>query len=137
MNKEEIALITQSWSQILTAYEEVGETFYKRLFELDPELRNLFQTDITEQSRKFVSMITFIIFKLDSLEEVLQQARELGTRHLTYYVTLKDFDTVKQAFFETLETNGTGMWNAQLQAVWAKAYDLLEKAMKEGYGITS
>jgi len=133
MDKEEIALVTQSWSQIITDQEAVGKLFYKRLFELDPSLSNLFQPDITEQARKFVSMITYLIYKLDDLDGVLMQAVDLGKRHQSYRVSLKDFDTVHQAFFETLEKSGSGVWNDQVHRAWDKVYALFEQAMKEGY----
>lgn len=135
MDKKEIALITQSWSKIISVQEEVGELFYKRLFELDPSLRELFQHDLIEQARKFVSMITFIIYKLDSLDEVLIQAKDLGKRHKAYNVSLKDFGTVHQAFFETLEKSDNE-WN-DVKDVWSKAYNIFQKAMEEGYSVTS
>ena len=56
----------------------VGELFYNRLFEIAPQVRHLFHSPMPEQSRKLLSMLQYIISKLDKLEDILEEVAQLA-----------------------------------------------------------
>lgn len=107
-----------------------GEIFYSELFTLAPELRQLFVHDMREQSRKFTSMITFLAFKLDRLEEVMQDAADLGKRHKAYKVPEVSYDSVYQALINTLHKVLGDEWNAETESDWHEIYLQLSQAMQ-------
>lgn len=78
--------------------------FYDRLFELDPSLRVLFASDLTEQRRKLMAMLATAVSNLHHLERVLPQIQQLGRQHLAYGVTPASYDTVGTALISALET---------------------------------
>ncbi len=60
--------------------------FYDELFELDPEVRPLFTSDMEEQGRKLMQIITVAVQGLDDLEQTLHAVRGLGRRYADYGV---------------------------------------------------
>jgi len=76
MTNKEITMIENSWDYIILNVEEAGELFYSRLFEIDPGLRALFKSDVRAQSGKLTSMITFLVQKLNSLDEIKKDIQD-------------------------------------------------------------
>ncbi len=65
----------------------VDELFYNRLFEVSPEVKPMFsRTPLPEQSKKLLTMLSYIISKLDKLDDILDQISELARRHKQYGV---------------------------------------------------
>lgn len=76
--------------------------FYDKLFELDPGTRPLFTSDMKEQGRKLMQMITAAVQGLDDLDQTLPAVRGLGRRHADYGVQDEHYDTVDAALLRTL-----------------------------------
>ena len=53
-------LVQRSFAKVEPTAEAVAELFYDKLFELDPGLRALFKTDLTQQGRKLMATLTSI-----------------------------------------------------------------------------
>jgi hypothetical protein len=49
--KTQIRLVQESWRQMMMQYDEAAHAFYENLFELRPEYRLLFKSDVAEQGR--------------------------------------------------------------------------------------
>ena len=107
--------------------------FYSRLFYLNPSLRILFKDDLTIQSEKLVAMITFIVHKLNRLEEVILEIHALGDRHKNYQVRKEHFQTVGEALLWTLEKNLQNQWNEELKNAWITVYETISSTMMQGY----
>ncbi|NBW85235.1 MAG: hemin receptor, partial [Proteobacteria bacterium] len=58
----------ESWEKVVPISETAAELFYGRLFEIAPEVKPLFTSDIKEQGKKLMSMITLAVRGLDNLE---------------------------------------------------------------------
>jgi hemoglobin-like flavoprotein len=131
MTPKQIELVENSWDFILANTTEAGLIFYNRLFELDPSLRALFKGDIKSQSQKLISLITFAVHKLNSLEEIMADVRALGVRHNKYRVQREHYATVAQALLWTLEKALGNQWTEELKTAWVTLYMALAKAMIE------
>ena len=84
MNTKQIALVQASFGLVAKIpAETVGELFYNRLFEIAPEVKPLFgNTQIPEQSRKLISMLAYVVGKLDKLETIIDEVAKLAQRHI-------------------------------------------------------
>jgi hemoglobin-like flavoprotein len=129
MTKEQINLVEGSWDFIIMNTSEAGNIFYSKLFELDPTLKVLFKEDIDSQSRKLVSLITFVVHKLSNLNEVIDDVIALGKRHAGYKVKPEHFNTVAAALLWTLELALKDQWNDKMKAAWVEVYTVLSGAM--------
>jgi hypothetical protein len=57
--------IRRSWRLVVPIAETAADLFYRRLFELRPECRVLFPSDLSSQKQKLVKMLAFVVEALD------------------------------------------------------------------------
>ena len=130
MNHSQIALINRSFEQLALAGEEVAATFYRRLFELDPALRPLFQHDIVLQGRKFMTMLAVVVRGLDALDRLLTDVENLGRRHVAYGVSDSHYETVETALLWAIQSSLGDNWTPAVGEAWGAAYRLLADTMQ-------
>ncbi len=103
MNLIQKALVQTSFAQVRPIADAAAALFYRRLFELDPTLRPLFNGDMEEQGRKLMEMIGLAVKGLDRPDTLLPALAALGRRHAGYGVSERDYETVGEALIWTLE----------------------------------
>jgi len=131
MTPENIALVKDSWRQVLPIQDTAARLFYGRLFELDPSLRPLFRGDMAEQGRKLMTMINMVVTSLDNLAPLLGAVEDLGRRHVAYGVTDAHYDTVGSALLWTLGKGLGEQFTPPVEAAWIEAYTTLASVMKQ------
>ena len=131
MTEHDKQLVRDSWAKVIPISDKAAELFYNRLFELDPSLRLLFTSDMTEQGRKLMGMITVAVNDLDRLDEIIPAVRALGKKHSGYGVTDDHYDTVATALLWTLERGLRDAFTVDTRNAWIKTYTLLSTTMKE------
>jgi hemoglobin-like flavoprotein len=132
MTPRQIEIVKLSFAKIMPFKDQAAELFYCRLFELDPSLRLMFRSDLTEQKQKLMLAIALVVTNLEKMDSLLPTVRELGRRHKTYGVRNRHYDVVGAALLWTLEIGlGTG-WTNELAEAWKNAYGRVAQAMIEG-----
>ena len=131
MTPKEVSLIQESWDYVITNIDKAGELFYGKLFEMDPALKPLFKGDLSVQADKLMSMITFVVSKLDNIGEVVSDVQDLGVRHKYYEVEPRHYDTVGAALLWTLEAGLGDQWSDAHRQAWTDVYVVLSNTMKE------
>jgi len=134
MTNEQIKLVQDSFRQVAPIAETAAQLFYARLFELDPDLEALFKGNLSEQGRKLMQMLALAVSSLDRMEQLLPVVRSLGTRHLSYGVRDKDYDTVGQALLWTLGKGLGDAFTPDVEAAWSNVYGTLASAMQSASG---
>ena len=130
MTSEQINLVKASFKKVEPLAEEAAVLFYAKLFELDPDLRRLFKTDIGKQGRKLMQMLEIAVNGLDRLDEIVPAVRALGARHHTYGVEDGHYETVGAALLWTLEQALGTDFTVETKEAWAVVYILLAETMK-------
>ena len=132
MTPRQMEIVKLSFAKIMPYKDQAAELFYCRLFELDPSLRLMFKSDMTEQKQKLMVALALVVTNLEKLDSLLPAVRELGQRHKSYGVRNRHYSVVGDALMWTLEIGlGTG-WTAELAEAWQQAYDRVAAAMIEG-----
>ena len=131
MSQNNIALVKNSWAIVAQLeMEVVGGLFYNRLFEIMPSVKPMFRkTPMPEQSKKLLTMLSYVIGKLDKLEEIMDEVTKLARRHTQYGVKDEHYAAVGTALLWTLEQGLGELWNAALAAAWTEIYGILAGAM--------
>ena len=131
MSQNNIALVKNSWAIVAQLeMEVVGGLFYNRLFEIMPSVKPMFRkTPMPEQSKKLLTMLSYVIGKLDKLEEIMDEVTKLARRHTQYGVKDEHYAAVGSALLWTLEQGLGELWNAELAAAWTEIYGILAGAM--------
>ena len=132
MTPRQIEIVKLSFARILPFKDQAAELFYCRLFELDPSLRLMFRSDMTEQKQKVMLALSMVVSNLEKMDNVLIAVRELGRRHKSYGVRTRHYDIVGAALLWTLEIGLGSSWNKELAEAWALAYGQVAAAMIEG-----
>jgi len=126
-----VALVQQTWNQVLPIADDAARLFYNRLFQLDPSLRAMFKhTDMGEQRKKLLMMITVAVRGLDKVDELLPAKRALGKRHVGYGVQDHHYDTVGAALLWTLEQGLGEAFTEEARESWTETYYTLANVMR-------
>jgi hemoglobin-like flavoprotein len=132
MTPHEISLLKSSLHRIAPIADQAAALFYARLFDLDPNLRDLFQGDMREQGRKLMQAIRAAIHGLDRPEILAPAVRQLGRRHAGDHVTESQYETFGTALLWTLEKGLGPDFTDEARTAWAKTYWLLAETAKAG-----
>jgi nitric oxide dioxygenase len=133
MTPRQIELVKTSFAKIAPMKEQAAELFYCRLFELDPSLRLMFKSDMTEQKQKLMIALATVVAGLEKIETMLPTVKELGRKHHhDYGVQKRHYEVVGAALLWTLEIGLGSGWTRELADAWTAAYGVLAAAMSEG-----
>ena len=127
---EQKAIVQASFEKVVPIAEIAADIFYTKLFELDPDIKPLFKSDIVAQGRKLMTMIGSAVKGLDNLDALIPVLQDLSKRHVGYGVTEAHYATVGAALLFTLEKGLGESWNQNLQEAWTKVYVVLSDVMK-------
>jgi nitric oxide dioxygenase len=132
MNTQQIQLVKDTWSYVIAKSDEAGQLFYNRLFEVAPGVKHLFKGEMKEQSRKLMSMVTYVVTKLDKLETIVSEIKFLAQRHSKYGAKPEHYSVVGECLIYTLKTGLGSRWNKETEEAWVAVYGVLSSAMIEG-----
>ena len=135
MTEEQISLVKKTWS-IFREIDPVlvGDVFYSKLFFDMPHLENLFHGAKDVQARKLVEMLSVIVGRLDSLDELTEEIRQLATRHVHYGVKEQHYKAVGAALLWTLQQGLGKDWTDEVKAAWVDCFHILSTTMINASG---
>jgi hemoglobin-like flavoprotein len=126
-------LVEDGWRALEPRFNEFAEFFYNRLFELDPQMRNLFdQTNMHQQGKKLTDTLTIVVKGLAHFEMLRPAMGELGNRHAGYGVGDAHYDTVRDALLGALADELSDGFTADSREAWISTYDAVAEIMKGG-----
>ena len=131
MTPEQKRLVQTSFAKVAPIADAAAAMFYARLFEIDPALKPLFTTDITEQGRKLMRMLGMAVNGLDRLDALVPVVQQLGVRHKQYGVMDEHYDTVAAALLWTLERGLGPDFTPDVKEAWVAVYTVLASTMKQ------
>ena len=123
-------LVQQTFAQVAPIADQAAALFYRRLFELDPNLTRLFRGDMVQQGRKLMQMIGAAVQGLDDLDKLVPVVQQLGVRHAGYGVQDAHYDTVGEALLWTLEQGLGPAFTSEVRDAWTSVYGVLALTMK-------
>jgi hemoglobin-like flavoprotein len=132
MNPTQVQLVQESFEQVKPIVNVAADLFYDRLFELDPNLRPLFKSDLGQQKHNLMTTLAFAVAGLNKPDKILPAVRQLGARHVGYGVGDHHYQTVGAALLWTLGQGLGEQFTPQVEEAWTAAYTLLAKTMQEG-----
>ena len=131
MNANQVQLVQASFEHVKPIVGVAADLFYTRLFELDPALRQMFTGDLSDQKKKLMTTLAFVVAGLNQPDKILAAVRHLGERHVGYGVRAEHYQTVGAALLWTLEQGLGEHFTPEVAEAWAAAYTLLATTMQE------
>jgi nitric oxide dioxygenase len=89
----------------------------------------LFKESPEAQAQKLISLITFAVNKLNTIEDIVNDVKSLGKRHKKYNVKAEHYAIVAEALLWTLEKALQEKWNDEMKEAWVAVYTLLSSTM--------
>ena len=84
---------------------------------------------------KLMSMLEYVVTRLDHPESMLPEVRALAVRHIDYGVESHHYATAGTALLRTLRHELGADFTPETRAAWVEAYQLLSDEMREAaYG---
>jgi hemoglobin-like flavoprotein len=135
MTPDQVKLVQQSFAKVAPISEQAAKIFYERLFEVAPQVKAMFPSDMTEQRKKLMATLAVVVNGLSNLEAVLPAASALAKRHVSYGAKPDHYPVVGGALLWTLEKGLGDAWTSDVAAAWTAAYGTLSTYMiSEAYG---
>ena len=130
LTERQITIVQDTFATIAPIADDVAVLFYLRLFELDPTLQAMFKTDMADQRRKLMQILTVAVKGLNHLDRLIPSVEDLGRRHTRYGVVDKHYETVGAALLWTLERMLGKAFTRETRDAWAAVYSVLSTTMK-------
>ncbi len=127
----DLALVRSTFDLVVPIAGVAADMFYERLFYMAPSLRPMFPTDMRDQKRKLMVMLTSAVHGLDNLDMLAPQLMALGARHSRYGVKDSHYKAVGEALIWTLDKGLGPAFTPQVKGAWVSAYTTLATVMKE------
>ena len=129
MTPDQIDLVQSSFAKVVPIADVAADLFYRRLFEIAPEVKPLFHGDMREQGRKLMTTLGVVVNGLKNLDAIVPAARALAIRHVGYGVKAADYAPVGEALIWTLEKGLGAEFNAEVKSAWLAAYGAVSGVM--------
>ncbi|MET1412209.1 globin family protein [Roseibium sp. HPY-6] len=131
MTPDQIQLIQTSFRKVAPISDKAAELFYGRLFQIAPETKPLFKSDIEDQGRKLMTTLGVVVNGLSNFETILPTAKTLAVKHVDYGVEPAHYPPVGAALIWTLEQGLGDAFDEATRTAWSAAYATLSNVMIE------
>jgi hemoglobin-like flavoprotein len=106
-----------------------AEMFYRRFFELAPQTRALFPSDLEGQYLTLMNMISALVGALDSRELFQDMTTYSGLRHARFGAKPAHFRAFGKALLWCFEQQFGSAFTPELRAAWVTLYDEVRNKM--------
>lgn len=144
LTESERHAVRQSFRLVVPIADTAADLFYRKLFELRPEYRQLFSGDLAAQKRKLVRMLAFIVRSMEYSDaewradvppeqDLMLVVLALGRRHSEIYKIPNDsYPVVAEALLWTLDYGLGEAFTPEVRDAWSRLYTLLAQTMRLG-----
>jgi uncharacterized protein YjbI with pentapeptide repeats/hemoglobin-like flavoprotein len=130
-----VEILETSFNKLKPCADEFAASFYKNLFQANPEIKPLFaNTDMPNQHKKLLSSLVLVVENLRNPEALTPVLHALGARHISYGAIPKYYDPVVQALLVTLAEYLPDDWNPEVKTAWHSALRAVCALMLKGTG---
>jgi nitric oxide dioxygenase len=109
-----------------------ADEFYRRLFELAPEVRRMFKGDMGLQAKKFSDMLAWVIGHLEDPEDLSRDLRALGSRHRDYGAEIDQYAPVGSALIWMFQHSLGDRFTSEMEEAWLETYAFISSEMERG-----
>jgi hemoglobin-like flavoprotein len=131
MTPAQIALVQTSFDKVAPIADQAAALFYQRLFDIAPDVRPLFKSDMNEQGKKLMTTLASVVYSLERIDAILPAVKALAARHADYGVEPQHYEPVGAALLWTLQQGLGADFTPETAEAWQTAYALLCGAMIE------
>ena len=129
MTPEQADLIRKSFDAMWSMRGDIADLCYSRFFELAPDAKDLFRSDMERQRVKLMDMIAALVGTLDQRELFQSLATQSGRQHARFGVRPSHYDALGEALMWSLERKFGASFTPELRASWGALYAAVQVEM--------
>jgi hemoglobin-like flavoprotein len=129
MTPEQVDLIRNSFDAMWSMNRDIGDLCYNRFFELAPEARVLFPSDMERQRIKLMNMIAALVGSLDQPGMFESLVTHSGRQHAKFGVRPSQYAALGEALMWSLECNFGASFTPELRECWSALYATVQAGM--------
>ncbi len=130
MTPRQVELLRDSWRYVGPFADHAAQLFYARLFELSPEIRDLFKfADMPAQGRKLLTALNLAVINAHDMNSMAPALKAMGRRHASYGVKTSHYDVVGHALIWTLEQDLGAVFVGEVRMAWIEFYSQVANTM--------
>ena len=129
MTPEQVDLIRTSFDAMYPMRRDIAELCYSRFFELAPDARSLFPSDMERQRIKLMDMIAALVASLDQRPLFQSLAANSGRHHARFGVQPWQYVAMGEALMWSLEHKFGASFTPELRESWRALYATVQIEM--------
>jgi hemoglobin-like flavoprotein len=129
MTPEQATLITKSFDTMWSMRASLADRCYSRFFELAPDARDLFPSDMERQRLKLMDMIAALVGALDQRELFQSLITHSGRQHAKFGVRPAQYAAFGEALIWSFERQLGAAFTPELREAWRALYDVVQEQM--------
>jgi hemoglobin-like flavoprotein len=129
MTPEQVDLIRKSFDTMWPMRDDIAELCYSRFFELAPDARDLFPSDMERQRAKLMDMIAALVGSLDQRALFQSLVTYSGLQHGRFGVQPSQYVALGEALLWSLQCKFGTSFTPELRDSWKALYDAAQAEM--------
>jgi len=126
MTPDQVDLIKKSFDAMLPMRRDIADLCYSRLFELAPDARDLFPSDMERQWMKLMDMIAALVASLDERPLFQSLVTNSGRQHARFGVQPSHYAAMGEALMWSLECKFGPSFTPELRESWRALYAMVQ-----------
>ncbi|MFI2632033.1 globin domain-containing protein [Streptomyces collinus] len=122
-------LIRRAMAEVAPVADKVTSYFYALLFVRHPDLRSLFPAAMDTQRDRLLRALLTAAEHIDNKEVLVDYLQNLGRGHRKYGTRAEHYPAVGECLIGALSKYAAGVWNAEMEAAWIRAYTTISQVM--------
>ncbi|MFJ8592148.1 globin domain-containing protein [Streptomyces sp. NPDC093598] len=122
-------LIRRAMAEVAPVSDKVTSYFYALLFVRHPDLRSLFPAAMDTQRDRLLRALLTAAEHIDNKDVLVDYLQNLGRGHRKYGTRAEHYPAVGECLIGALSKYAAGVWNAEMEAAWVRAYTTISQVM--------
>nr|WP_104779280.1 MULTISPECIES: globin domain-containing protein [Streptomyces] len=122
-------LIRRTMAEVAPVADKVTSYFYALLFVRHPDLRSLFPAAMDTQRDRLLRALLTAAEHIDNKDVLVDYLQKLGRGHRKYGTRPEHYPAVGECLIGALSKYAAGVWNAEMEAAWIRAYTTISQVM--------
>jgi hemoglobin-like flavoprotein len=129
MTPEQVDFIRKSFDAMWPMRRDIADLCYGRFFELAPDARDLFPSDMERQRIKLMDMIAALVGSLDQRALFQSLVTHSGRQHARFGVQPSQYTAMGEALMWSLECKFGASFTPELRESWRALYATVQVEM--------
>ena len=130
MTPEQVDLIRKSFDAMWPMRRDIADLCYSRFFELAPEARDLFPSDMERQRIKLMDMVAELAGSLDQRPLFQSLVTHSGRKHARFGVQPSQYVAMGEALMWSFECKFGASFTPELREAWRALYATVQLDMR-------